>query len=71
MVPFNNLFFSSQQEQEEEDIPVQTLQFYDNKPTVDALMVKPTGLFYLLDEASRNTSSADFIAGDTLLIIYN
>ncbi|CAG2068464.1 unnamed protein product, partial [Timema podura] len=36
-----------EQEQEEEEIPIQTLQFYDNKPTVDELMSKPDGLFYL------------------------
>ncbi len=54
---------SLQQEQEEEEIPLQPLQYYNNKGTVDELMLKPDGLLYLLDEASRNGQGPDFILG--------
>lgn len=49
------------QEQEEEEIPLQPLQYYNNKDTVDELMLKPDGLLYLLDEASKNSQGPDFI----------
>nr|CAD7585776.1 unnamed protein product [Timema genevievae] len=55
------VFVWEMQEQEEEEIPIQTLQFYDNKPTVDELMSKPDGLFYLLDEASRSSRGSEII----------
>ncbi|KAJ8867609.1 hypothetical protein PR048_031411 [Dryococelus australis] len=55
------MFVWEMQEQEEEEIPLQTLQFYDNKPTVDELMSKPSGLLYLLDEASRSSRGPELI----------
>ncbi|CAH0394342.1 unnamed protein product [Bemisia tabaci] len=60
---YNQKVFSwEMQEQEEEEIPIQALQFYDNKPTVDELMRKPDGLLYVIDEASRSSQGANFIA---------
>lgn len=61
--------FVVQQEQEEENIPIQSLQFYDNKPTVDELMNKPDGLLYVLDEANKNSLGADFIIGKSLELL--
>jgi myosin heavy subunit len=52
-----------QQEQEAEEISVEMLHYYDNKPTVDELMAKPEGLFHLLDEASKTIQGSDFILG--------
>jgi myosin heavy subunit len=50
-----------QETAEEEDIPVVQLHFYDNKNSVDQLMGRPLGLFYILDEASRTGSGQEFI----------
>lgn len=50
-----------QQEQEEEDIPMQRLRFYDNKETVDQLMSKEDGLFHIIDDASRQMQDAQYI----------
>ncbi|KAK3908653.1 Neither inactivation nor afterpotential protein C [Frankliniella fusca] len=60
------------QEQEEEEIPLQPLQYYNNKGTVDELMLKPDGLLYLLDEAKslRNEPRGPRIsAGDTTFVV--
>ncbi|XP_049948905.1 neither inactivation nor afterpotential protein C isoform X1 [Schistocerca serialis cubense] len=56
------VFAWEMQEAADEDIQLASLQFYDNKPTVDALMAKPSGLLYILDDASRNPQGSDFIA---------
>lgn len=49
------------QEQQEEEIPFQTLQYYDNKPTIDELMSKSEGFLYLLDEASKTRQGSKYI----------
>lgn len=48
-------------EQEEEQVPVTKLQFYDNKIAVDHLMNNPKGLFHVIDDASRGKYSYDYI----------
>ncbi|RVE54658.1 hypothetical protein evm_000779 [Chilo suppressalis] len=55
------IFAWEMQETVEEDIPVVPLHFYDNKNSVDQLMGRPLGLFYILDEASRTGSGQEFI----------
>lgn len=65
-IPFSYVL---QQEQEEEQISLQPLQYYDNKPTLDELMNKPDGLLYIIDEANKNNQGADFIIGKHLMEI--
>lgn len=48
---------------EEEEVPVTSLHFYDNKLAVDHLMSKPHGLFYLIDDATRGRHAQEFITG--------
>lgn len=48
-------------EQEEEQIPVTKLHYYDNKIAVDHLMNNPKGLFHVVDDASRGQYSYDYI----------
>ncbi|XP_058452551.1 neither inactivation nor afterpotential protein C [Malaya genurostris] len=48
-------------EQEEEQVPVVQLHFYDNKLAVDHLMNKPRGLFCFIDDASRGRHSQSFV----------
>ncbi|KAL0848932.1 hypothetical protein ABMA28_013327 [Loxostege sticticalis] len=55
------MFAWEMQETAEEEIPVVSLHFYDNKNSVDQLMGRPMGLFYILDEASRRGSGQEFI----------
>ncbi|KAG7311754.1 hypothetical protein JYU34_002814 [Plutella xylostella] len=55
------IFAWEMQEEAEEGIPVTALHFYDNKSSVDHLMGRPLGLFYILDEASRTSSGQEFI----------
>ncbi|XP_011875420.1 PREDICTED: neither inactivation nor afterpotential protein C isoform X2 [Vollenhovia emeryi] len=55
------VFAWEMQEQEEEDIPMQRLRFYDNKEAVDQLMSKQDGLFHIIDDASRQMQDAQFI----------
>lgn len=50
-----------QQEQEEEEIPIERFHFYDNKQAIDELMGKDHGLFYVLDEASRQLQDTSYI----------
>lgn len=52
--------------QEEEEVPVTSLHYYDNKLAVDHLMSKPHGLFYLIDDATRGRQSQEFITGNTI-----
>ncbi|XP_046675327.1 neither inactivation nor afterpotential protein C isoform X3 [Homalodisca vitripennis] len=55
------VFAWEMQEQIEEGIPLQSLQYYDNKPTIDELMTKPDGLLYIIDESNKNSQGASFI----------
>ncbi|XP_013181389.1 PREDICTED: neither inactivation nor afterpotential protein C isoform X2 [Papilio xuthus] len=55
------IFAWEMQEEEQEGIQVAPLHYYDNKSSVDQLMARPAGIFYLLDEASRNGSGQEFI----------
>lgn len=55
------MFAWEMQETAEEEVPVVSLHFYDNKNSVDQLMGRPLGLFYILDEASRTGSGQEFI----------
>lgn len=55
------IFVWEMQEEAEEEIGVEALHFYDNKLSVDHLMGRPSGLFYIIDEASRSGSGQEFI----------
>ncbi|RLU25647.1 hypothetical protein DMN91_001804 [Ooceraea biroi] len=55
------IFAWEMQEQEEEDIPMRKLRFYDNKEAIDQLMSKENGLFYIIDDASRELQDAQYI----------
>lgn len=48
------IFVWEMQEQEEEEVPITPLQYYDNKPTIDELLNKPDGLMYIIDDATRS-----------------
>ncbi|XP_062548294.1 neither inactivation nor afterpotential protein C [Armigeres subalbatus] len=48
-------------EQEEEQVPVVQLHFYDNKLAVDHLMNKPKGIFSFIDDASRGRHGQNYI----------
>lgn len=54
-------FLRFQQEQDEEDIPIQKLRFYDNKEAIDQLMSKQNGLLHIIDAASRQLQDAQYI----------
>lgn len=59
---FNQRFFVWEMvEQEEENVPVTKLQFYDNKIAVDQLMSNPKGLFHIIDDASRGQYNFEYI----------
>lgn len=53
---------------EEEEVPVTSLHFYDNKLAVDHLMSKPHGLFYLIDDATRGRHAQEFITGKWIIV---
>lgn len=55
------IFAWEMQETADEELDVVPLHFYDNKNSVDQLMGRPLGLFYILDEASRTGSGQEFI----------
>lgn len=55
------MFAWEMQEAAEEEIPFTAFRFYDNKNSVDQLMGKPMGIFYILDDASRTGNGQDFI----------
>lgn len=61
------IFAWEMQEQEEEQIPVVTLQYYDNKAAVDQLMGRPLGLFYILDEACRTNGGQEYIMSKSII----
>ena len=54
--------------QEAEELPPVNLNFYDNKTALDNLLTKPDGLFYIIDDASRNSQDQDLIMGSYILI---
>ncbi|XP_023317073.1 neither inactivation nor afterpotential protein C isoform X2 [Trichogramma pretiosum] len=55
------IFVWEMQEQEEEEIPIERFHYYDNKAAIDQLMGKEDGLFYILDEASRQLQQTNYI----------
>ncbi|CAG9567458.1 unnamed protein product [Danaus chrysippus] len=55
------IFVCEMQEAAEDEITVTALRFYDNKGSVDQLMAKPHGIFYILDEASRTGGGQECI----------
>ncbi|KAL1124362.1 hypothetical protein AAG570_000991, partial [Ranatra chinensis] len=55
------IFISEMEEQKDEELPLQKLQFFNNKSTMDELMNKPVGVIYLLDEANKLHRDADFV----------
>lgn len=61
------IFAWEMQEEEQEGIQVAPLHYYDNKSSVDQLMARPAGIFYLLDEASRNGNGQEFIISTFIL----
>lgn len=58
-------------ELEEEQIPHSTFKYHNNKGAVDHLMSKPYGLFFLLDDATRDRSEYEFITGLWLTFKFN
>ncbi|XP_044736982.1 myosin-IIIa-like [Chrysoperla carnea] len=57
---FNQHIFTwEQQEYMAEGVPVDLVEFSDNKPVLDMLLSKPVGLLALLDEESRFPKSND------------
>ncbi|XP_043256772.1 neither inactivation nor afterpotential protein C isoform X3 [Colletes gigas] len=55
------IFAWEMQEQEEEDIPVQRLHFYDNKDAIDQLLSKSRGLFSVIDDASKHAMDYQYV----------
>ncbi|XP_076177941.1 STKc_myosinIII_N_like and MYSc_Myo21 domain-containing protein ninaC [Ptiloglossa arizonensis] len=55
------VFAWEMQEQEEDDIPVQRLHFYDNKDAIDQLMSRDRGLFSIIDNASKHQQDYQYI----------
>lgn len=51
-------------EQEEEQVPVISLHFYDNKMCVDHMMNKPKGMFEMFDDASRGRHGSSSLTGE-------
>jgi myosin III len=57
---FNQKIFSwEQQEYMAEGIPIDLIEFADNRPILDMLLSRPLGLLALLDEESRFPKSSD------------
>lgn len=57
---FNQKIFSwEQQEYISEGIPIDLVEFADNRPILDMLLSRPLGLLALLDEESRFPKAAD------------
>lgn len=52
-----------QQEEEEEDVSISRLHFYNNKEMLSQLMGKNNGIFYIIDEASRQLQNGRHIIG--------
>lgn len=51
-------------ELEEEQIPHSVYKYHNNRSTVDHLMSKPHGLFFYLDDATRDRMNYEFITGN-------
>lgn len=58
---FCHLIIYFQQEQEEEEIRGHVLHFYDNREAIDQLMGKTHGLFQLLDIASKELETDQYV----------
>jgi len=57
---FNNFIFAMEQaEYAAEGIPIESIEFEDNTPTLDLLLGKPKGILPLLDEESRFPKATD------------
>ncbi|KAG8034288.1 hypothetical protein G9C98_001372 [Cotesia typhae] len=57
---FNQHIFTwEQQEYIAEGIPIDVIEFYDNRPVLDMLLTKPIGLLALLDEETRFPGAND------------
>ncbi|XP_072936973.1 neither inactivation nor afterpotential protein C-like [Epargyreus clarus] len=54
-------FVWEEEEEREQGITIEAFRFYDNKNSVDQLISRPRGLFYILDEASRAEGGYGFI----------
>lgn len=50
-------------ELEEEQIPHTPYKYHNNKSAVDHLMTKPYGLFFTLDDVTRDRTNYEFITG--------
>uniref|UniRef100_A0A182QQM6 non-specific serine/threonine protein kinase n=1 Tax=Anopheles farauti TaxID=69004 RepID=A0A182QQM6_9DIPT len=48
-------------EMEEEQVPVTSLHYYDNKMAVDHILTKPKGVFSFIDDASRGRHGQNYI----------
>ncbi|XP_058062557.1 neither inactivation nor afterpotential protein C [Anopheles bellator] len=48
-------------EMEEEQVPMASLHYYDNKLAVDHILTKPKGLFSYIDDASRGRHGQNYI----------
>ncbi|XP_050438811.1 neither inactivation nor afterpotential protein C isoform X2 [Adelges cooleyi] len=52
------------QDLDEEGIETYGMQYLNNKPTIDALMNNPEGLFYMFDEATKNGHDYAYITNE-------
>ncbi|XP_014249774.1 neither inactivation nor afterpotential protein C isoform X2 [Cimex lectularius] len=55
------IFISEMQDEEEDEVQIKKLQFYDNKCTIDELLNKPNGIMHILDEANKLHLDEDFL----------
>lgn len=46
---------------EEDEVPPENYHYYDNRRTIDQLMGKDEGFFFVLDEASREGRTTEYI----------
>jgi myosin-3 len=53
------IFFQEQQEYKAEGVPIEMVDFFDNREVLDLLLSRPIGLISLLDEESRFPQSTD------------
>lgn len=60
------VFAWEQLEQAEEELPMTSLSYYDNKIAVDQLLGKPTGILTLIDEASRTGHTTHHVLGNKI-----
>lgn len=62
------LFVWEMLDREEEQIPGAAYHFNDNRTTVDQLMSKPVGLFFVLDDATKGRLNYQFITGERVIV---